>query len=444
MKRNKIATDTIELHKEVALSESVMEKNRFFCILEGATARIIFNLTTGAFLVGFLKLLGASDTVCGYIMAVPVLATAVQFLSPIVLEKLEFRLRIITVFSALHRGLLSLMIIILFLPLNNTIRIWLAAIIIMISNLSLSFVNPAVSNLYVSFVSPNARGKYFGLRESYLLISSAILSLLMGKILDIFKESGNERGGFAVIYGTIFVLMLVNLFSYLNMKEIPLKHNSETMKIKEVFTLPLKNKKFRKFFVLSILWNIGIMVSASYFGIYQVADLKLSFTEINLLGIISSFFYFISAPVWGRIADKISWAYTTMLSLAIIGISCSIWFFVVKDSPFMFVLLYALMILSGLGWSGINISMFNLQFDFMPEEKRTVYIGFNSTVSGISGFLASAFGSMLVGIFGELSIDFIGIPIGIKQILFMTSGLLIVFCALYIFLFMLNRSKDIT
>lgn len=74
-------------------SEKELEKNRLLVIIEGASAKIIFNLTTGAFLVGLLKYMGASDKVCGYILAIPVLAAIIQVISPIVLEGLVYRKR---------------------------------------------------------------------------------------------------------------------------------------------------------------------------------------------------------------------------------------------------------------------------------------------------------------------------------------------------------------
>ena len=417
------------------LPEKTMQRNRLMGIFEGGSARVIFNLTSGPFLVGFLKHLGASDTVCGYILAIPILAAAIQFLAPIVLERLEYRKRIIILGSELHRILLCLLIVIPFLPLPDSVRLWIAGGLYLVSNLAVSFVSPAVSNLYVSFVEPQNRGKYFGSRESYLLVFATVMNLAMGKVLDLFRDAGNERGGLVAIYATVFVLMLINTWSYLRMKEVPLGHNPDVMKIREVFTLPLKSPLFLRFFVLSILWNIGIQVSGAFYGVYQVNELAMNYTQINLYGMLSNIVYFSAAFVWGKLADKLGWAFTSMVSFLFIGFACLIWFFITKG-PLMVPLLLLAMVLSGLAWSGINVSLFNLQFDFMPEEKRTVYIGFNSTVSGLLGYAASLVGSVLVGVAAGFQGSFFGLSFGIKQILFFSSGILIVFCALYVLLFM--------
>ena len=438
---NKEASGTSTIGR-VVLPEKTMQRNRLMGIFEGGTARVIFNLTSGAFLVGFLKHMGASDTVCGYILSIPVLAAAIQFLAPIVLERLEYRLRIITLGSTLHRILLTLLIAIPFLPLPSGVKLWMSAILYLFSHLSVSFVSPAVSNLYVSFVEPSNRGKYFGQRESWLLVFATIMSLLMGWILDMFRAAGNERGGFVAIYITIFLLMLINTSAYLRMKEVPLAHSPEPMLLREVFTLPLKSPLFRRFFFLSILWNIGIQLSAAFYGVYQVNDLALTYTEINLYGMLSNVVYFSCAMLWGRVADKLGWSFASMVSFLFVGITSIIWFFIVRG-PWMTPLLVLAMLTAGVAWSGINISLFNLQFDFMPDQKRTVYIGFNSTVSGLLGYAASTMGAMLVGVAAAFEGEFLGMTFGIKQLLFLLSGTMIVACAFYVKIFMKQPKRHV-
>ncbi len=424
------------------LPEKVMQKNRLLGVFEGGTARVIFNLTSGSFMVGFLKLLGASDTVCGYILAIPILAATIQFLAPIVLEQLAFRKRIIMIGSELHRLLLFSLIIIPFIPFSSTAKLITAAVVYLISNLAVSFVSPAVSNMYVSFVDTKNRGKYFGTRESYILVFATVMNLVMGRVLDLFREAGNERGGFVSVYVVILVMTAVNLWSYLGMKEVPLQHHPEKMRIKEVFTLPFKSPLFLRFFVLSVLWSFGFMISSSFYGVYQVNELALSYTTINVFGMVSNVVYFGAAFLWGRIADKKGWAFTTSLSFLFIGITSLIWFFIVKG-PMLYPLMGLAMVTAGLAWSGINISMFNLQYDFMPEEKRTVYIGFNATISGLLGYGSSMIGAVLVGKLSHMQGELFGVSFGIKQVLFLTSGIFVLVCAAYVKLFMKQKPSAV-
>ena len=49
------------------ISISTKEYNRRFAIVEGASARTLFTLVSGAFLAGFLRFLGAKDETVGII-----------------------------------------------------------------------------------------------------------------------------------------------------------------------------------------------------------------------------------------------------------------------------------------------------------------------------------------------------------------------------------------
>jgi len=81
---------SVYVNKE-PLTDKDMEMSRNISIFEGCTARTIFTLTSGAFLVGFAKYIGASDQIAGIIAAIPVLAGIIMVFSPLVFERMENR-----------------------------------------------------------------------------------------------------------------------------------------------------------------------------------------------------------------------------------------------------------------------------------------------------------------------------------------------------------------
>lgn len=422
-------------------TEKDLERNRLLVIFEGASARTIFNLTTGAFLVGLLKYMGASDTFCGYVIAIPVFAAIIQVVSPIILESLQFRKTIIIIGAMIHRLLLSALIFVPFLPLPSEVKLIIAAIVLFISNLAVSFVNPAVSNMYVSFVPQNIRGKYFGTRESYLLLAATLVTLVLGKILDIFADAGNEGTGYIIVYSCIFLFTILNFSSYVLMKEVPLVHTTERIKLSEIFTLPLKNKKFTRYFIMLIIWNFAIQIASAYFSVYLKSDLSMSYTVITSLSFVNAVIYILAARIWGKFADKSGWSKTTMITIGILSLCHLTWFFASEGSPILMLFLIISHITGGIAWSGINVALFNLQFDFTPDEKRTVYIGFSAAISGFIGYISAIFGAQLVGLFGKKPIFIFGTPYDIKQVLFLASSILLVLCAVYIGLFMRPRKN---
>lgn len=420
----------------IKTTEKDLERNRLLVILEGASARTIFNLTSGAFLVGLLKYMGASDAFCGYVISIPVFAAIIQVLSPMILESLKYRKTMIIIGAMIHRILLSMLIIVPFLPLPSGIKLFIAAIVLFISNLAISFVNPAISNMYVSFVPQNIRGRYFGTRESYILIAATLITLVLGKILDVFNDMGNEGTGYIIVYCFIFLLTIINFSFFALMKEVPLLHTTERIKLSEIFTLPLKNKKFIRYFIMLIIWNFAVQIASAYFGVYLKSDLSMSYTIITSLSFINAVIYILSARIWGRFADRNGWSKTTMITIGILSICHFTWFFASEGSPAVLFILILSHITSGMAWSGINVALFNLQFDFTPDEKRTVYIGFSAAISGLIGYISAIFGAQLVGLFGEKPVMILGASYDIKQVLFLASAILLAFCAAYIGVFM--------
>lgn len=420
----------------IKTTEKDLERNRLLVILEGASARTIFNLTSGAFLVGLLKYMGASDAFCGYVISIPVFAAIIQVLSPMILESLKYRKTMIIIGAMIHRILLSMLIFVPFLPLPSGIKLFIAAIVLFISNLAISFVNPAISNMYVSFVPQNIRGRYFGTRESYILIAATLITLVLGKILDVFNDMGNEGTGYIIVYCFIFLLTIINFSFFALMKEVPLLHTTERIKLSEIFTLPLKNKKFIRYFIMLIIWNFAVQIASAYFGVYLKSDLSMSYTIITSLSFINAVIYILSARIWGRFADRNGWSKTTMITIGILSICHFTWFFASEGSPAVLFILILSHITSGMAWSGINVALFNLQFDFTPDEKRTVYIGFSAAISGLIGYISAIFGAQLVGLFGEKPVIILGASYDIKQVLFLASAILLAFCATYIGVFM--------
>jgi len=423
------------------ITEKDLERNRLLVILEGASARTIFNLTTGAYLVGLLKYIGANDTLCGYIIAIPVIAAIIQVLSPIILESLEYRKKIIIIGSMIHRVLLFMLIFVPFLPVSSGGKILMATIILLISYVAVSFVTPAISNMYVSFVPQNIRGRYFGMRESYNLIAATLITLVLGKVLDSFTEAGKEGTGYIIVYCFIFFVTILNISFFMFMKEVPLTHIEHRIRLSEIFVLPLKDRRFIRYFIMLIIWNIAVQIASAYFGVYLKSDLSMSYTVITSLSFLNSVAYVISARRWGKFADKKGWSLTAMITIGILSICHFTWFLASNGSPVVLLILAVSHLTGGIAWSGINVALFNLQFDFTPDEKRTVYIGFSAAISGLIGYVAAAVGAQLVGLFGEKPVIIFGMAFDIKQVLFFISSALLAVCAAYIGVFMHTGRK---
>ena len=404
------------------LTKKDYEKSRRIFVYEGCTSVGISSLTSGAFLAGFANFLGASDYINGIIFALPSFVGVVQIFSSLVFEKLEKRKPLITLLSFIYRLLISSIFLIPFFVSNSNVRIWLLAIFYSIACALNSFISPSACNLLVNLTPANIRGKYFSTRDSINIAVATIFTLSMGKVLDHFRNAYAQEKGFLIIAILSIFLTLLNLLCWKNIKEPINVTTDSSIKIRDIFTKPLQDKRFRLIIIFFIIWNISVQVGVPYCSIFMVTRLKLSYTYIMIMGLINSIAKMISAPFWGKLANKHSFGKCCSLSILILGITMFLWTFTNSYNSIIFVPL--LNILSGISWSGINLSMFTIPFEFSPEEGRTMYLSLNSTLSGLLGFISTLICSLLLKYtegtnFHLFNFDFINI-----QLLFLLSSLL--------------------
>jgi len=415
--------------------------SRKIFVYEGATARAIFVLSTGAFFAGFAKYLGASDQLNGILGGIPILAGVMQMFSPMLFEKLESRKFAVVISFLFHRLLLGLMLFIPLFVVNRHFSLLVVAIVYLVSFMLMSFGIPPVSGMLIDLTPENIRGKYFGIRESYIFAAATIVSLIMGRVLDIFKRNSLEYSGFLLLAVFLLALTLVNFFIFSSVKEPPIKKYKVAPNLRSIITIPLMDKKFRKIIVLFFLWNMGLQIGFPFIAVYMVTGLKLQYAYIMLMGAISALLYVITVRIWGKIAQKRGWVFTTKCSIALLAVTHAGWFLVNPQT--LFLMVPVVHVLGGASWAGINISIFNVPFSFTPEEGRTIYIGFNAALGGLVGFLSILGGSALLGVFEYVNISFMGIAVGGMQLLFAVSSLILGICAAYIHNFIKADGKNV-
>lgn len=416
------------------LTREDYEFSRKMFIYEGSAAVGIFSLTSGAFLAGFAKYLGATDEFNGLIGSIPSLAGVFQILSSLLFEKMKHRKFLIAILCFIFRMLLGIMIFVPIFVQNTTIRLVLLATIYGIAYSIAAFITPPASSWIVDLTPENIRGRYFARKDAVSLGFLTILTLALGKIMDMFRKSNNEYGGFIILALVVIVLTVMN-FYFLSVVKEPTDHRKSTIfNLKTVIQMSLTHRGFRKIIIMSTLWGIALQIGGPFFAVYMVTGLKLSYSYIMVMGLISSIVRVISAKTWGDLADKRSWAFTTKLSIVILAVVHLTWGLV--DSSSSSILVPLLHIIGGIAWAGLSISLFNIQFVYAPVEGRTAYLGVAAALGGLAGFASTYIGSIIVKLLKNLNFNFFGFSIGNMQIVFILSGLLLIATAGYVHIYM--------
>ena len=302
------------------------------------------------------------------------------------------------------------------------------------------FIMPSTSNWMVNLVPDRIRGRYLGIKEGASLLTMAAVSVSMALVIDHMKLMGQEMWGYAICSVTILTLTIVDFLCFFHAGEPPSPLGQKKVSLKTMLTVPFQDKAFRKVIGLSILFNFGMQIGGPYFGVYFYSVLGLDYTYIMLVNIAFYLIRTTAAQIWGRVADKKSWAFISKCSLAWLGIVHAA--FMLLNGGNMYYMFPALQVIAGVGWGGVAISMFNMQFEYAPRENRTVYIAANAAVSSVSGFSAVLVGSLIVNLVGGKVWQIFNVPVVGMQRLFILSGGLLVLTAVYIHKVIQPRSKQ--
>lgn len=412
------------------MNEKDYARSRVLFIYEGCLAISIATLASGVIISGLLKSIGASDAVNGIISGIPVIAGALIVIMPVMTRELTHIKRMVLIMALIHRLLFSVLLTIPLVLSDNTARLIAFVIIYAVAFILGTFIGPSASNWLISLVPGESRGRYMAIREGAMIASTGVVSVVIGRLIDIMKARDQEILGYAICALVIFVFTLGNGFFLLKISEPTPLRSSSKITLKTVLTVPPRDKNFRKVIELMALWSFGLQIGGPYFAIYFYSVLGLEYAYIMLMSMIISITRIAAALVWGRLADRRGWNLVTKLSLIWLGIS-HFGFAGMNETTYPW--LYPLLqVCAGIGWGGVAIALFNIQFDYMPPDLRTVYISFNTAVSSIIGFVAILLGSLVVRYTGS-QIYYLGaLPLRGMQFLFIVSGLLILAAAGYV------------
>lgn len=415
---------------ESPLTEADYSRGRRLFIAEGCCANGIVTLTTGAFLSGYAGYLGADDSTNGIIGSIPVLLCTLQMFSSIVLENISRRKFLIAAFALIHRLLLSSIFFVPLLVEDTAGRLAAVIAIYAAAHCFGAFIGTGTGNWLLTLVPDNIRGNYLGKKDAFAFGFTTVLSLIMGRIMDWFRAGGRDLPGYCLIGLVVLSIAFTDFWCLSSIREQPSETHRQSLKA--VVTEPLMDREYRKIILLYMFWNLALQVAGPFFSVYMVTGLKLDYTYITFLGLISSSVRVAAAYFWGRFADATSWLKAARCSMLLLGGVHISWLFMTPDTCL--VLQPILQALSGAAWGGIAIAVFNLQYQYAPTEKRVLYVSANSSYAGLCGFFATLIGAALLKILPSLEISLgAGVfPITGMQILFALSGSLIVGCVIYI------------
>jgi len=415
-----------------------LKRSRFMYILEADFEYLIALLVAGSFLATLTKELGMSDSLTGILSSVISLGSLFQLFS-VLLRRRSYK-GIVIAMSIVNQLLFMLLY---FIPLfggNKQIKTALFIVIIFSAYLIYYIAHPKKINWLMSVVEDKNRGVFTANKEIVSLISGMAFTFGMGALVDHYTEKGETNIAFTLCGIVIFILTVVHTISMIFAVEKPMpapKKNNILSSIKDV----IKNKNVAQVTIIFALYYISTYVATPFFGAYQINELGLSLKLVSILTMLGSITRILVSKMWGRYADKNSFAVMIEKCFIILAISylCVV-FAVPATGKIMFALYY---IIHGISMGGVNSALINLIFDYVDIEKRADSLAICQAVSGLLGFLATLAASPFITLIQKGGNKIFGITVYAQQVLSLISVIFVVGTIIYVRTVISKKQKQI-
>ncbi|MEW6686107.1 MAG: MFS transporter [Candidatus Edwardsbacteria bacterium] len=385
-------------------------------IFEGFFAQIHINLTAGMFLTGFALSIGLNNFGIGLLAAIPSFTTAFGFFSAFLTNFLGKRKPLCVITSGIGRDLFFVFVGFL---LAGTLPLPIFFAIIILYNILLTVAGNAWLSWMSDLVPKEKRGSYFGLRSTILSLVGMAVNFGAGKLLDYYQSIQRADTGFILLFGSACLASTLAAIILSFQPEPPMK--KEKIEIKELLSVPLKDKDFRALLCFVSFWYLLAGMASPFYLVFMIENLKMPYSKIAVYSIIAGIMGLVFQILWGKAIDKLKSKPVLTINFFCAAFLPLIWLF---PRPHFLLPIWIDAIFTGIFWSGINLSLFNILLS-LTEDKRLkeAYFAVFSTISGIFGFLASTCGGYLATVLKGFHYEIFGLHLVNFHLLFIFASL---------------------
>ncbi len=392
--------------------------NRRRVIVANNASGVSVNLVGGSFITGLLLLLGADNAFMGVISMIGFLGNLFQIFAPLLLERFERR-KTLLIACRVGGALINVVLVGVsaLLPLEQSVKLMLILSALLAFNIISALATPGLMVWHIKSVPDSVRARFFALLNA---TSGAFvyLSIFLGsQLVDLFRARGSELTGLIVLRGIALVMVAVDFFFLLRVKEYPTAPAARRIRLRDLLLLPLREPKYLITTLMSFCWSFAFNLPGPYYTIYMLRDMGVSYSFLNSVGLANIPIILFIMPLWRRRIDRNSWTKTLAVAMAVFLLHYIGLAFV---SPSSIALYPVTMIFAFLILPGVQLALANLPYMNIPAQNQTVYIGFFAAASNLAALLGVFCGRAFVGAAGTVTV--LGFAFGNKQLLMLLTA----------------------
>lgn len=373
-------------------------------------------------LIYFLNELNASNMAIGLVVPIFTIFSSVPCILWARVIRVDRRMRKLLAISCYLIFIPYLFVFVLmnFLNLSNTNNIVIICLLLILSNLALSYESVAYQNYVATVVPEKKRGTLWGIVFSFGYVISIITYPLMAYLDDKVSVYDFYKFGFLFFFGFAF---LATQFIWMikeptEIKKTNLKENEKWgVYFKCCKEILEKDKNFRNFIFIQYFSNFSMCIR-SFTLVYIINKFDISNTENIKYTIIYCIVFGFGSYVGGKTGDKKGFRFVFLMSMLFQSIGTIL--LLINTKYVINYIIYGLIVFS---LSFQDLSVMNIPIDSTRDTNKSKYIGLSKTLV-VPSLLISIFLGILVD---KNVISFSGILIISSIILLFTFILILLF-----------------
>ncbi len=376
---------------------SLRSKSLRYSIWDG----IFYFLMVGcgeSFFIPFGLFLGANIFQIGLLSSFPLLLGALaQILSQRIAKLFKSRKKFVVTGASLQACILPVVVILLF---NQQLDTALFIGLICFYQVCGLVIVPSWTSWMGDLVPEDSRGRYFGFRNRITGLFSIVSMVLAGYLLSDWDANPEKKiWGFSILFFSAFIFRLISCW-FLQLKWEPNAGDQAGQYFKGWAILT--QREFKNFRVMASFISgksFLVYLASPFFIPYMFDVLKMSYMEFTLTQIAIMAAKYSSMTFWGRLCDKYGNKKVLILGSSGLPLVPLLW---ITTNNFYVILV--IQVFSGIIWSAIELSSFNVTMDNTPPKSRVSGVGMLNALNGTAIFFGALIGSFLIEL-GSIFMD---------------------------------------
>lgn len=369
------------------MPEDAVKKSLRFSIYDGAAFAVMDGMTA-SFLTPFAVALNASVNLIAALSYVPQLVGAfTQLFAARVVELFRDRRRILVVSSFIHA---LLWIPMLLIPYLTPSQKYLLIFYVAIQTVFIQIMVPVGNSLIGDIVPTYERGRFFGLRNKVVGITTFFSALLAGFALNYFSAK-NHFIGFAILFSVAFVGRSVSgFFKAMMMNPNADLEHAEKFSVID-FVRRMDKTNYGHFVIYISLFKLATNLAAPFFALLMLRELGFTYIQFTIIIASELIASFIAMGMWGNLIDEKGTKHVLYITGMLTPLIPLFWLF---SQNFYYLIIVE--VFSGMAWAGFNLSSSNFIFDAVKPENRVRCISYYKFFESIALFVGAALGGFLI------------------------------------------------